>query len=145
MTKTSQTAELQRSDLYPHLQIVIEIDADKGEVNGQAGKQYTRPKLQPPKTCEDDKNIQTNYYAEQCNLVSLNATTVMNCIFAPFHPGLLSIPFPVVVSTWQFEEPEELPIRFSTCSNTLPSSISEPESQTKSYLYQSLKFKNTEN
>lgn len=58
VTKTSQTAELQRSDLYPHLQIVIEIDADKGEVNGQAGKQYTRPKLQPPKTCEDDKNIQ---------------------------------------------------------------------------------------
>lgn len=82
------------------------------------------------------KTQTTNNYAEQSNPVSLNAATLTNFLFVPFHPGLLSVPFPVVVSTWQFEDVEELPIRFSTCSNTLPSSITEPETQTKSYLCQ---------
>lgn len=79
----------------------------------------------------------------QNRVTKLVKTTLLltKFLFLPFHPGLLSVSFPVVVSTWQFEDEEELSIRFSTCSNTLPSSISEPESPTKSYLYQNQKLK----
>lgn len=49
--------------------------------------------------------------------------------FPPFHLDWLSFSFPVVVSTRQLDDPEELLILFSACSKTLPSSKSKPKSE----------------
>lgn len=62
------------------------------------------------------------------NVKALGFSSVYGSL--PFHLDFLSFSIPVVVSTWQLDDPEELLILFSACSNTLPSSNSEPKSET---------------